>query len=83
MSQHLKLSHNPDLFFSVEYHGSNYNTMVAPGLVHIYNIKFSPTEKRDYEYRIEFVNDTEIFAVPVIGEEENYIVISSCMRNRG
>ncbi|TGZ50588.1 hypothetical protein DBV15_08089 [Temnothorax longispinosus] len=66
MSRHLKLSRDPDLFFSVEYHGSNYSTMVAPGLVHIYNVRFSPPEKRDYEYRVEFINDTEIFAVPVI-----------------
>ncbi|XP_036144321.1 LOW QUALITY PROTEIN: hydrocephalus-inducing protein [Monomorium pharaonis] len=66
MSRHLKLSRDPDPFFSIEYHGSNYSTMVAPGLVHIYNVRFSPTEKRDYQYRVEFINDTEIFAVPVI-----------------
>jgi len=73
MSRHLKLSRNPDPFFSVEYHGSNYSTMVAPGLVHVYNVRFNPAEKRDYEYRVEFINDTEIFAVPVIGEEINYL----------
>ncbi|XP_011879969.1 PREDICTED: hydrocephalus-inducing protein homolog [Vollenhovia emeryi] len=66
MSRHLKLPRDPNLFFSVEYHGSNYSTTVAPGLVHIYNIRFSPSEKRDYEYHVEFINDTEIFAVPVI-----------------
>ncbi|XP_011690792.1 PREDICTED: hydrocephalus-inducing protein-like [Wasmannia auropunctata] len=66
MSRPLKLSHDPDPFFSVEYHGSNYSTMVAPGLVHIYNVRFSPSERRDYEYRVEFINDTEVFAVPVI-----------------
>lgn len=71
MSRHLKISSNPDPFFSVEYHGSNYSTMVAPGLVHVYNVRFNPAEKRDYEYRVEFVNDTEIFAVPVIGEKIN------------
>lgn len=77
MSQHLKLSRDPDLFFSVEYRGSNYSAMIAPGLVHIYNIKFSPSEKRDYEYRVEFINDAEIFEVPIIGEERNYITIAS------
>lgn len=72
MSRHLKISRNPDPFFSVEYHGSNYSSIVAPGLVHVYNVRFNPVEKRDYEYRIEFVNDSEIFAVPVIGEKINY-----------
>lgn len=76
MSRHLKLSRDPDLFFSVEYHGSNYSTMVAPGLVHIYNISFRPSEKRDYEYRVEFINDTDVFAVPVIGEKGNYNTIA-------
>jgi len=76
MSRPLKLSHDPDFFFSVEYHGSNYSTMVAPGLVHIYNIKFTPSEKRDYEYHIEFINDIEVFTVPVIGEKGNYFAIT-------
>jgi len=76
MSRPLKLSRDPDFFFSVEYHGSNYSTMVAPGLVHIYNVKFNPSEKRDYEYRIEFINDIEIFTVPVIGEKGNYFAIT-------
>ncbi|XP_072764395.1 hydrocephalus-inducing protein-like [Anoplolepis gracilipes] len=66
MSRHLKISRNLNPFFSVEYHGSNYSTMVAPGLVHVYNVRFNPTEKRDYEYRLEFVNDAEIFMVPII-----------------
>lgn len=79
MSQHLKLSRDPDLFFSVEYHGSNYSTMVAPGLFHIYNVRFSPSEKRDYEFRVEFINDTEIFAIPVIGEERKHVTIIHCV----
>lgn len=80
MLRHLKISRNPDPFFSVEYHGSNYSTTVAPGLVHVYNVRFNPAEKRDYEYRIEFVNDTEIFAVPVIGEKANYFYYTIIIR---
>lgn len=76
MSRPLKLSRDPDPFFSVEYRGSNYSTMIAPGLVHIYNVRFSPSEKRDYEYHIEFTSNTEVFVVSVIGEEGNYIVIT-------
>lgn len=59
---------------SVEYHGSNYNSMIAPGLVHVYNVTFSPTEERDYDYRIKFVNDTRFFMVPVIGD---YLAITN------
>ncbi|XP_018351386.1 PREDICTED: hydrocephalus-inducing protein-like [Trachymyrmex septentrionalis] len=66
MSRSLKLSRDPDPFFSVEYHGSNYSTMIAPGLVQIYNVRFSPSEKRDYEYRIKFISDIEVFMIPVI-----------------
>ncbi|EFN63971.1 Hydrocephalus-inducing protein [Camponotus floridanus] len=77
ISRHLKLSRNPDPFFSVEYHGLNYSTMVAPGLVHVYNVRFNPAEKRDYEYRVEFINDTEIFAVPVIGQINIVLAIGS------
>ncbi|KYQ52600.1 Hydrocephalus-inducing protein [Trachymyrmex zeteki] len=66
MSRPLKLSRDPDPFFSVEYRGSNYSTMIAPGLVHIYNVRFSPSEKRDYEYHIEFTSNTEVFVVSVI-----------------
>ncbi|KAL6255306.1 hypothetical protein P5V15_013646 [Pogonomyrmex californicus] len=75
MLRHLKLSHDSDPFFSVEYHGSNYSTMVAPGLVHIYNIRFNPAEKCDYEYRVEFVNDTETFAVPIIDQADIILAI--------
>ncbi|KAL6429112.1 hypothetical protein ACFW04_008117 [Cataglyphis niger] len=75
MSRHLKISRNSDPFFSVEYHGSNYSNMVAPGLVHVYNVRFNPVEKRDYEYRIEFINDCEIFAVPVIGQINTILAI--------
>lgn len=70
MSQHLKILCDPDSFFSVKYHGSNYSAMIAPGLVHIYDIRFKPEEKRDYEYCIKFVNDTEVFVVPIIGKRE-------------
>ncbi|KAG5334606.1 HYDIN protein, partial [Acromyrmex charruanus] len=66
MSRSLKLSRYPDPFFSVEYRGSNYGTMIAPGLVQIYNVRFSPSEKRDYEYYIKFISDIEVFMVPVI-----------------
>ncbi|XP_067203900.1 hydrocephalus-inducing protein-like [Linepithema humile] len=66
MSQHLKILCDPDPFFSVEYHGSNYSAMIAPGLVHVYDVKFKPAEKRDYEYCVEFVNDTKVFVVPII-----------------
>lgn len=66
--RHLKITHYSDPFFSMEYSGSVCGTMIAPGLVHVYNIRFSPMEKRDYEYRIEFVSDVDVFTVPIIGE---------------
>ncbi|RLU21574.1 hypothetical protein DMN91_005947 [Ooceraea biroi] len=59
-SRHLKISRHPDPFFSVEYNGSICRGMIAPGLVHVYNVRFSPMEKRDYEYCIAFVSDVEI-----------------------
>lgn len=72
-SRRLRISRNPDPFFAVEYHGSNCN-IIAPGLVHIYNVRFSPADRRDYEYRVELVaDDDDVFVVPVIGEEVNYI----------
>ncbi|EFN85827.1 Hydrocephalus-inducing protein-like protein [Harpegnathos saltator] len=49
--------------------------VVAPGLIHAYNVSFSPAESRDYEYRVEFVvdgdgdrddDDDDVLAVPVI-----------------
>jgi len=75
MSQSLKLSRDPDPFFSVEYHRSNYSTMIAPGLVQIYNVRFSPLEKRDYEHHIKFISDTEDFMVPIIGERRGKEII--------
>jgi hypothetical protein len=73
MSQHLKILCDPDTSFSVEYHESNYSAMIAPGLVHLYDVRFKPTEKRDYKYCVEFVNDTEVFVVPIIGESKEII----------
>ncbi|XP_014477567.1 PREDICTED: hydrocephalus-inducing protein homolog [Dinoponera quadriceps] len=72
VSRRLRISRDPDPFFTVEHHGSNYSTVVAPGLVHVYNVRFSPAERRDYEYRVGFVaddddnDDGDVFAVPVI-----------------
>lgn len=70
MSQHLKILCDPDPFFFVEYYGSNYSAVIAPGLVHAYNVIFKPAEKRDYKYYVKFVNDTEVFVVPIIGEKK-------------
>ncbi|XP_025153396.1 hydrocephalus-inducing protein [Harpegnathos saltator] len=75
VSRRLRISRDPDPFFAVEYHGLNYSNVVAPGLIHAYNVSFSPAESRDYEYRVEFVvdgdgdrddDDDDVLAVPVI-----------------
>ncbi|XP_043251739.1 hydrocephalus-inducing protein homolog [Colletes gigas] len=68
-SRYLKTSYERDPFFSVEYRGSYYSMMIAPGLSNSYNVRFIPEELTDYEYRLKFVTNTGEIIVPVIGEK--------------
>ncbi|XP_028982034.1 hydrocephalus-inducing protein homolog [Diachasma alloeum] len=52
--------------FSIEFKGSIFNTKVAPGMSHIYNVKFSPDDTKDYDYQLNISTDLGFFSVPII-----------------
>ncbi|KAK2576816.1 hypothetical protein KPH14_005450 [Odynerus spinipes] len=66
VSRCLKSCCQLDPFFDIEFRGSSYTTMVAPGLAHVYNVKFSPVEKQDYKYQATFATDDDVISVPII-----------------
>ncbi|XP_014609402.1 PREDICTED: hydrocephalus-inducing protein homolog [Polistes canadensis] len=66
VSRCLKSCCKLDPFFDIEFRGSSYNVTVAPGLAQVYNIKFTPEEKRDYKYETKFVTEDDVITVPII-----------------
>ncbi|CAL7939799.1 unnamed protein product [Xylocopa violacea] len=64
--RYLRSSNELNPFFSVEFCGSNYSTMLAPGLSASYRVKFVPEMNRDYHYQLKFATDSGELAVPVI-----------------
>ena len=55
-------------FFTVDFCGSNFSTMLAPGLSVTYRVKFMPEKKEDYHYQLKFATDVGDVIVPVVGE---------------
>ncbi|KAK9306551.1 hypothetical protein QLX08_002752 [Tetragonisca angustula] len=66
VSRYLRCSYEPDPFFSVDFCGSNFSTMLAPGLSNSYKVKFVPERNQDYHYQLKFASDGGDFVVPVV-----------------
>ena len=75
VSRYLRCSYEPDPFFSVDFCGSNFSTMLAPGLSNSYKVKFVPERNQDYHYQLKFASDGGDFVVPVVGEISEIINI--------
>lgn len=58
-------------FFAVDFCGTNFSTMLAPGLSITYRVKFMPERREDYYYQLKFATDTGDMIIPVIGERFN------------
>ncbi|XP_066585113.1 hydrocephalus-inducing protein homolog [Prorops nasuta] len=62
----LKQYYDLDPIVSVEFRGTSYSSLVAPGLAHIYNVKFCPEENLDYVHQAKFTTDTGSLVIPII-----------------
>lgn len=67
MPRYLRNTYEPDPFFAVEFCGSSYSTMLAPGLSTFYRVRFMPEKSQDYHYEMKFATDAGDLIVPVIG----------------
>ncbi|XP_048264437.1 hydrocephalus-inducing protein homolog [Bombus terrestris] len=64
--RYLRSSYEPDPFFSVDFCGSSYLTMLAPGISNSYRVKFMPDRNQDYHYQLKFATDSGDLIVPVV-----------------
>ncbi|XP_017761797.1 PREDICTED: hydrocephalus-inducing protein homolog [Eufriesea mexicana] len=64
--RYLRNTYEPDPFFTVEFCGSSFSTMLAPGLSNSYRVRFMPQRREDCHYEMKFATDAGDLIVPVI-----------------